>query len=166
MNKGASSPVLQLVRSAAANAKNEYNLEKDQLVVKKIIANQGPTLQRFMPRAFGRATPLRKRTTHILLELGLQEGVKEEEIKKVDHSNIKAPTKVEGIREHEKEVEKLEKEKEEKAEIEEKKETVEGEEPISKESKQNVTKTGPEQKQQKKGSNKSFMNKVFNRKVG
>lgn len=57
--------ISKVVKSAAANAENNFNMESKKLYVSKIWANQGPTLKRFRPRAQGRATSIRKRTAHI-----------------------------------------------------------------------------------------------------
>lgn len=67
--KRASRPLVKLVRSAIANAKNNFNLSEDALYIKTITVDQGPTLKRFMPRAHGRASPIRKRTCHVTLIL-------------------------------------------------------------------------------------------------
>ena len=67
--KAASEPVLNLLRSAGANAENNLGLNVEDLYVAEVFANQGPTLKRFMPRARGRATRIRKRTSHITLIL-------------------------------------------------------------------------------------------------
>jgi large subunit ribosomal protein L22 len=67
--KGAVAPVLKLLNSAIANAKHNFKLEESNLVIKKITADQGPSLKRFRPRAFGRAAGIKKRTTHITLIL-------------------------------------------------------------------------------------------------
>ena len=65
IQKDASRPVLKLLQSAMANAEHNDHLDKKQLWIKKITADGGPTLKRFTQRAFGRAAPIRKRTTHI-----------------------------------------------------------------------------------------------------
>ncbi len=70
LNKTASRPLLKLLRSAKANAKNNFGLEPDRMIVKEIRVNEGPTLKRRMPRAFGRAYLIRKRSSHIALVLG------------------------------------------------------------------------------------------------
>ena len=57
--------IAKVIKSAAANAENNSNMDKEKLYVSEIYANQGPTLKRFMPRAQGRATGIRKRTSHI-----------------------------------------------------------------------------------------------------
>lgn len=62
-------PLLNLLRSAIANAKNNYKLNPDKLMIKEIRVDQGPTIKRFLPRAMGRATPLQKKTSHVSLTL-------------------------------------------------------------------------------------------------
>ena len=57
--------IAKVVKSAAANAANNMNTDTKKLYVSEVYANQGPTLKRFMPRAQGRATGIRKRTSHI-----------------------------------------------------------------------------------------------------
>jgi large subunit ribosomal protein L22 len=74
LNKGASEPVLKLLRSAMANAEHNFHLAKETLVIKTITADGGPTLKRSRPRAFGRSAPIRKRTTHINIVLAPKEG--------------------------------------------------------------------------------------------
>ncbi|SET57311.1 LSU ribosomal protein L22P [Natronincola peptidivorans] len=62
----AAAPIVEkLVKSALANAENNYNMDRENLFVSEIYANQGPTMKRFRPRAMGRATTIRKRTSHI-----------------------------------------------------------------------------------------------------
>jgi large subunit ribosomal protein L22 len=74
--KLAAQPVLKLLRSAVANAEHNFKLDKKDLFVRHIVADGGPTLKRFRPRAFGRAAPIRKRTTHISLILAVKGDVK------------------------------------------------------------------------------------------
>ena len=61
--------VEKVVRSAVANAEQNHNLDIDTLVVKNVIADQGPTLKRFRARARGRGTRILKRTAHITVVL-------------------------------------------------------------------------------------------------
>ncbi|MBI5369595.1 50S ribosomal protein L22 [Candidatus Uhrbacteria bacterium] len=70
MKKAAALPVLKLLNSAAANASHNFKLDVSTLFVKSITADGGPIIHRVMPRAQGRATPIRKRTTHIAIVLG------------------------------------------------------------------------------------------------
>ncbi|MEA5004466.1 MAG: 50S ribosomal protein L22 [Christensenella sp.] len=66
---GATEPVGKLLNSAIANAENNMNISADTLFVAEVFADQGPTLKRFRPRAQGRATRIRKRTSHITIIL-------------------------------------------------------------------------------------------------
>ncbi len=70
VNKGPKETVVKLIKSAIANAVNTYDLSEDNLFIKEIRVDEGVTLKRWMPRARGRATPVRKRTSHIMLTLG------------------------------------------------------------------------------------------------
>jgi ribosomal protein L22 len=59
----------KLLKSAVANAENNHELVGDDLVIKDVYADEGPTIKRFRPRAMGRATRIRKRTSHLTLTL-------------------------------------------------------------------------------------------------
>jgi ribosomal protein L22 len=59
----------KLLESAIANAENNHELVGEDLYVKSIHADEGPTLKRFRPRALGRATRIRKRTSHLTIQL-------------------------------------------------------------------------------------------------
>ncbi|MFQ5540787.1 MAG: 50S ribosomal protein L22 [Candidatus Paceibacteria bacterium] len=67
--KRAAGPMQKLVRSAAANAEQKGARAGD-LVVKSVTVDEGTVLHRMMPRAFGRATPLKKRSSHVTVTLG------------------------------------------------------------------------------------------------
>jgi large subunit ribosomal protein L22 len=58
-------PIWQLLHSAASNAQNNLNLNKQNLFIKTAIVDQGPTLRRFRPRAKGRGFKILKPTCHI-----------------------------------------------------------------------------------------------------
>ena len=68
--KSSADALKKLLDSAATNAKHNAGLKPENLFVKEIRVNEGPTLKRFMPRAFGRAYQIRKRTSHVSLVLG------------------------------------------------------------------------------------------------
>lgn len=70
VNKLAAEPVAKLIKSAIANAENTYGLAKDNLFIKEIRSDEGVMLKRWMPRAHGRATSIRKRGCHLSLVLG------------------------------------------------------------------------------------------------
>jgi len=61
----ASEPIYKVVASAIANAENNKDLDRRDLVVAQAYVDEGPTLKRFRPRAQGRAYRIRKRTSHI-----------------------------------------------------------------------------------------------------
>ena len=63
--RGAASIIAKVVKSAKANAENNHEMDVEKLYIDSIVANQGPTIKRFMPRAMGRATMIRKSTSHI-----------------------------------------------------------------------------------------------------
>jgi large subunit ribosomal protein L22 len=65
--KAASIVVEKLLKSAAANAEHNYEMNMDNLVVSEVFVDEGPTLKRFRPRAMGRASAINKRTSHITL---------------------------------------------------------------------------------------------------
>jgi len=67
--KAAARIVTKLLKSAIANATQKKNIDVDHLYVKKITVDQGPTMKRYQPRALGRATTIRKRTSHINIVL-------------------------------------------------------------------------------------------------
>ena len=67
--KHAALPVAKLIKSAVANAKNNFGLAADNLFIKTISVDGGAMLKRWMPRAHGRATPIQKKTSHINLVL-------------------------------------------------------------------------------------------------
>ncbi len=69
MKKAAAEPVLKLLNSAIANASHNFQMEKESLYIKSIVADGGPMLGRFRARAMGRAAPIRKRSSHISIVL-------------------------------------------------------------------------------------------------
>ena len=67
--QAASEPVAKVLASAIANAEHNYSLDPQSLVVSRVFVDEGPTLKRFRPRAQGRAYRIRKRTSHITVEV-------------------------------------------------------------------------------------------------
>ncbi|MCB9228298.1 MAG: 50S ribosomal protein L22 [Deltaproteobacteria bacterium] len=68
-HKKAAPVVAKMINSAIANAKDVAVVDVDRLFVSRVFVNEGPVMKRFLPRAQGRATPIRKRTSHITVEL-------------------------------------------------------------------------------------------------
>src|ERR1700733_7021238 len=67
--QAASEPVAKVLASAIANAEHNFSLDPETLVVPRALVDEGPTLKRFRPRAQGRAYRIRKRTSHITIEV-------------------------------------------------------------------------------------------------
>jgi ribosomal protein L22 len=71
--RGVAKDWAKLLDSAVANAEHNHELIGDELRVKAVFADVGPTLKRFRPRAMGRATPINKRTAHLTITLAPKE---------------------------------------------------------------------------------------------
>ena len=69
MPQGAARDVARVLASATANAENNHNLPADSLFIVEALANEGPTMKRWKPRAQGRAFPIHKPMTHITIVL-------------------------------------------------------------------------------------------------
>ncbi|MCX8109626.1 MAG: 50S ribosomal protein L22 [Syntrophorhabdaceae bacterium] len=69
MPQKASFILKKLLNSAIANAKQNKYIDVDNLYVKNVMVDAGPTMKRFLPRAMGRATKIRKRMSHITMVL-------------------------------------------------------------------------------------------------
>ncbi len=92
--KRSSLPISKLIKSAVANANHNFQIDPKTLTVKSIVANEGPRLKRFQPRAFGRAAEILKRTTHVTVilegkQLKKPAVVKEDKPIKVDGAPVK-----------------------------------------------------------------------------
>jgi len=77
LTKRAARPILSLLNSAVANAQHNANLPKPGLYITNIVVEPGPSLKRWRPRAMGRAAPILKRTSHVILFLDQKSGIKE-----------------------------------------------------------------------------------------
>src|SRR3989338_2291149 len=73
LNKRSKEYLVKILNAAVANAKVK-GFNAGQLYISKIICNAGPTWKRFRAAAFGRASPIKRRTAHIKLELDLKTG--------------------------------------------------------------------------------------------
>src|SRR5918995_6637417 len=73
MPNAAARDVAKVLKSATANAENNYNLSADELRVVSAVADEGPTLKRWRPRAQGRTFGILKRTSHITVAVADRE---------------------------------------------------------------------------------------------
>jgi large subunit ribosomal protein L22 len=97
--KGSASDLEKLLKSAIANAENNFGLDKKNLLVKDIIVNEGQVLKRWLPRAHGRATLILKKTSNIKIILSEKvEGkgrkkIQKQEIEEVQSKDLKRKKK-------------------------------------------------------------------------
>ena len=75
MNKRAAGVVGDVLQSAGANAEHNDDVDPEELVVTEVRVDEGPTIKRYKARAMGRATMIRKRTSHVFVRLGDPSGV-------------------------------------------------------------------------------------------
>ncbi len=69
-------PLLKLLRSAVANAKNNKQIDPAYLVVANVRVDGGPMLKRYLPRARGSASPIQKKMSHVTITLAVNEKLK------------------------------------------------------------------------------------------
>lgn len=86
-NKRADSPIKKLLKSAIANAKSS-GIDENKLIVKEIMVDEGIVFKRYKPRARGRASMIRKKTSHISIVLGEQQKVKSAKRKVKNNKSI------------------------------------------------------------------------------
>ncbi len=159
VKKLAVKPIVKLINSAVASAKHNFEIERDNLKITEIRVDEGTTLHRWKPRAFGKASPIRKRASHISLVLA---EIKESGEKRVKKQKIEAPVKL-GSEPKEAEGVKV---KHDKRKIEEaKKAKEEKQEPVKKIIDPRGEGRGGHTKIEGK-SHKGFMSKMFRRKSG
>ncbi len=75
LGRKAAGPIKKLIASAVANAKKNQNKDQADLYIKKIRVDKGLVMKRSMPRAQGRSTTIRHRTSHIQVELGENKSI-------------------------------------------------------------------------------------------
>lgn len=68
-NKRSAPLISKIVQSAIANAEHNFDMDSDDLFISEIMVNEGPTMKRMRPRAYGRADIRRHRTSHITVVL-------------------------------------------------------------------------------------------------
>lgn len=77
--KRSAKPLFEVIRSAVANAEQNFKQQRKDLYISKIIVNEGSTLKRSMPVSKGRTHPILKRTSHITIELAVKSTPKKAE---------------------------------------------------------------------------------------
>jgi len=93
--KKSNEPVKKILLSAVANAENNFNLDRKSLIITDIQVAEGITLKRWMPRAYGRAAEILKRSSHIYITLeGVESSVKP--AKKKEEKKVADKDKTEG----------------------------------------------------------------------
>jgi len=137
--KGSAPNFEKLLKSAVSNAENNFGLSKDNLYIKNVSVDEGKKLKRWLPRAYGRASLILKRSSHV--EMILAERVEGKDRKKLERKNEIKDLKPEEMKK------KAENRKEEK------KEAIKG-----KEEKEFVD------EKKKAETNQGFLRKVFRRK--
>jgi len=93
--KKSNEPIKRMLLSAVANAQNNFNLDKDSLVIADIQVGEGITMKRWMPRAYGRASEILKRSSHVYIILEGKESAAKP-AKKKDAKSAKKEDKTEG----------------------------------------------------------------------
>ncbi|MEA3328299.1 MAG: 50S ribosomal protein L22 [Candidatus Omnitrophota bacterium] len=69
VNKKSAGCIAKVLKSAVSNAKQKPEINEQDLYISKVVADKGPMLKRFRPRAMGRAASILKKTAHITVEL-------------------------------------------------------------------------------------------------
>ncbi|PIR41208.1 MAG: 50S ribosomal protein L22 [Candidatus Yanofskybacteria bacterium CG10_big_fil_rev_8_21_14_0_10_46_23] len=88
-------PLAKLLKSAVANAENNFSMVQDNLFIKNITVDEGVTIKRFRPKGFGRVSPINRKTSHITITLDEKvAGVRQTEklkSKPVEPEKIESP---------------------------------------------------------------------------
>lgn len=140
--------MIKLLQSAIANGENNFGIDRNNMYVLDVVVKEGITLKRWMPKAYGRATPIRKRSSHI--EIVLEE--------RVEGKGRKTKKELEA----EKQARLEERKKMEKEAMAEKSEEVKSEAVV----KEVKTKSSTKIKQDAEAPNAGWANKIFRRKSG
>ncbi len=91
-------PLMKLLRQAVANAKHNSQLNPDQLFIKEIRVDNGPMLERYLPRAMGRASHIQKKSSHITLVLAESDKLASPRFKIVKAEKISKREKAERVK--------------------------------------------------------------------
>jgi large subunit ribosomal protein L22 len=115
--RGPAGEVLKLLDSAVANAESNQSLPEDELFVARAYADEGPTMKRWRPRARGRGTRIRKRTSHVTIVLSRfsddeLERRRDRDVSTGPTRRLRRPTRRRRVREVEEDLEEEEQEHE------------------------------------------------------
>jgi large subunit ribosomal protein L22 len=110
-------PMQKLLKSAVANAQNNFGLKEENLYVSDITVGEGPTLKRWQPRAYGRASKILKRTSRVRVVLEEQVEEKPQESKVEAKKKVAKKTVKKVEKEVKKEVKKVKEKVEKKKEV-------------------------------------------------
>lgn len=92
MAKRTALPIKQLIASAVANAKNNFDLDKDDLYIKELRVDKGIVLRRMIPGAHGRGYPLKRRSSHVAVLLDIKSETTKEKKKKEEKKEVVVAT--------------------------------------------------------------------------
>ncbi|MFA7208951.1 MAG: 50S ribosomal protein L22 [Parcubacteria group bacterium] len=143
--------IIKLLESAIANGENNFGIDRDNMYVSDVVVKEGITLKRWMPKAYGRATPIRKRSTQ--MEIVVEERVEGKNRKTKEQLEKEKKTRLDAKKKAEKEMLASKKESEEVAKAE----------GVGKELK---VKEGGKIKKSAEAPNAGWANKIFRRKSG
>ncbi len=90
-DRGVSKDIAKVLDSAVANAEHNENIPEDELYIARAFADEGPTMKRWRPRARGRGTRIRKRTTHLTIVVARFADEQLEQRRRADESSGRAP---------------------------------------------------------------------------
>ena len=140
--------MIKLLQSAIANGENNFGIDRNNMYVFDVVVKEGITLKRWMPKAYGRATPIRKRSSHI--EIVLEERVEGKGRKTKKELEAEKQARIEARKKMEKEA------------IAEKGDETK---PVAS-AKEAKAKDGAKVKQSAEAPNAGWANKIFRRKSG
>lgn len=169
VNKGAKQPLVKLLNSAVANAENNFELKKDNLYIKEIRVDQAGMLKRWLPRAHGRATPIRKKMSHVYVVLDeIEPTIKKESKKDAKKQIVKdKQEKVQKVKslDQVKEQAKPEKDLPQDQQVNQQQQKEKDKETVDPRMEGKHRHQQHQDKREMKGK-KGFVNKIFNRKSG
>lgn len=146
-------PMKKLILSAVGNGENNLGIDRDNMYVLSVLVDAGPSLKRWMPKAYGRASQILKRTTQV--EITLEE--------KVEGQGRKSQAELEEARQKRMEA-KMKKEKELRKEIEEKETSAKSKETAAKVPEKTKEKTAEKGKTFEEKKGKGWASRIFRRK--